>query len=94
MNAKDVRWMTTLVFAEATDHANPKIVELLLADGKVLEALQAAEQAKARSLQDLLAARGGKPTIAHGPTHWRRWSIGSISTAPSGATGSINSKTC
>lgn len=33
VNAKDVRGATALVFAVATDHANPKIVELLLAKG-------------------------------------------------------------
>ena len=35
-----------------------KIVELLLAEGKPREALEVLEQTKARSLQDLLAARG------------------------------------
>jgi CHAT domain-containing protein len=35
-----------------------KIVDLLLADGKPREALEILEQTKARSLQDLLAARG------------------------------------
>ena len=35
-----------------------KIVELLLADGKPREALEVLEQTKARSLEDLLAARG------------------------------------
>ncbi len=33
LNAQDVRNATPLVFAVATDHANPKIVELLLAKG-------------------------------------------------------------
>lgn len=33
VNAMDVRKATPLVFAVATDHANPKIVELLLAEG-------------------------------------------------------------
>jgi len=33
VNAKDVRHATPLVFAVATDHANPKVVQLLLAKG-------------------------------------------------------------
>ncbi len=37
VNAKDVRNATPLVFAVATDHANPKIVELLLAKGAARE---------------------------------------------------------
>lgn len=37
LNAKDVRSATPLVFAVATDHANPKIVELLLAKGAARE---------------------------------------------------------
>ncbi len=37
INAKDVRNATALVFAVATDHANPKIVELLLAKGAARE---------------------------------------------------------
>jgi CHAT domain-containing protein len=47
-----------------------KIVELLLADKKPREALEVLEQAKARSLQDLLAARGmrvGAGTSGIGP---------------------------
>ena len=37
INAKDVRDATPLVFAVATDHANPRIVELLLAKGAARE---------------------------------------------------------
>jgi ankyrin repeat protein len=37
VNAKDVRDATPLVFAVTTDHANPKIVELLLAKGAARE---------------------------------------------------------
>ena len=37
VNAKDVRNATALVFAVATDHANPKVVELLLAKGAARE---------------------------------------------------------
>jgi ankyrin repeat protein len=37
VNALDVRKANSLVFAVATDHANPKIVELLLAKGAVRE---------------------------------------------------------
>jgi len=37
VNAKDVRDANALVFAVATDHANPKIVELLLAKGAARE---------------------------------------------------------
>jgi hypothetical protein len=37
VNARDVRNATALVFAVATDHANPKVVELLLAKGAARE---------------------------------------------------------
>ena len=37
VNAKDVRNATPLVFAVATDHANPKVVQLLLAKGAARE---------------------------------------------------------
>jgi ankyrin repeat protein len=37
VNAKDVRNATPLVFAVATDHANPQVVELLLAKGAARE---------------------------------------------------------
>ena len=37
VNAKDVRGATPLVFAVATDHANPKLIELLLGKGAARE---------------------------------------------------------
>ena len=37
VNAKDVRGATPLMFAVATDHANPKVIELLLAKGAARE---------------------------------------------------------
>jgi CHAT domain-containing protein len=52
--------MTTAGFFARKAYVSQKIVELLLADGKADEALRYAEQAKARSLQDVLAANGAR----------------------------------
>jgi ankyrin repeat protein len=59
VNAKDVRNATPLVFAVATDHANPRIVELLLAKGAERE--PAIEWARRYRDPDILPLFGLSP---------------------------------
>lgn len=62
LNAKDVRNATPLVFAVATDRANPKIVELLLAKGAALEpALDWARRYQDPAILPLFGLSASKP---------------------------------
>jgi hypothetical protein len=60
INAKDVRNATPLVFAIATDHANPKVVQLLLAKGADRE--PALEWARRYQDPDILPLLGLSPS--------------------------------
>lgn len=67
VNAKDVRNATPLVFAVATDHANPKVVQLLLANGAAREpALEWARRYQDPAILPLLGLSPSKPE-AHAP---------------------------
>jgi cytochrome c553 len=62
VNAKDVRNATPLVFAVATDHANPKVVELLLVKGATREpALEWARRYQEPLILALLGLSPSKP---------------------------------
>jgi ankyrin repeat protein len=65
VNAKDVRNATPLVFAVATDHANPKVVQLLLAKGAVRD--PAVEWALRYEDPAILPLLGLSPSKAEAP---------------------------
>ncbi len=62
VNAKDIRNATPLVFAVATDHANPKVVELLLKSGAARE--PALDWARRYQNPAILSLLGLKPESA------------------------------
>ncbi|HVO97601.1 MAG TPA: ankyrin repeat domain-containing protein [Bryobacteraceae bacterium] len=62
VNAKDIRNATPLIFAAATDHANPKIVELLLKSGAERE--PALDWARRYQNPAVLSLLGLKPESA------------------------------
>jgi ankyrin repeat protein len=63
VNVKDVRGATALVFAVATDHANPKIAELLLAKGGEREpALDWARRYQDPAILRIFGLAPAKPT--------------------------------
>jgi ankyrin repeat protein len=62
VNAKDVRNATPLVFAVATDHASPKVVQLLLAKGAAREpAIEWARRYQDPAILPLLGLSPSKP---------------------------------
>src|SRR5205823_15021828 len=72
VNAKDVRNGTPLVFAVATDHANPKVVKLLLARGAARDpAIEWARRYQNPEILPLLGLSTAKPpaglSAAHSP---------------------------
>jgi len=73
VNAKDVRNATPLVFAVATDHANPRIVKLLLARGADREpALDWARRYRDPAILTLFGLSPSKPASGLPPARPRR----------------------
>ncbi|MBZ5593717.1 MAG: ankyrin repeat domain-containing protein [Acidobacteriia bacterium] len=73
VNAKDVRNATPLVFAVANDHADPKVVQFLLAHGAALEpALEWARRYQDPAILPLLGLSPSKPEARAPLTPLRR----------------------
>lgn len=73
VDAKDIRGATPLVFAVATDHANPKVVELLLAKGAAREpGLDWARRYQDPAILELFGLAPAKPAGGSGASARRR----------------------